>query len=235
MREQLHAPVELEHRLAAIRPAGSAVELVFDRRGAVSTTVQTDAVVLALPFTMLRQVEIAVPLPPEKRRAIDDLAYGTTAKLLIGCAARPWRAASALSDEPFQLAWDASRLQPGTGGTLTVYLGGHEGVAVGAGTPIERARELLPALDRALPGVAAAAEARGRVDRFHWPSHPHTRGSYACYRPGDWTTIHGAEPEASPPLYFAGEHCSDEQQGYMEGALRTGVAAADQVLADLSV
>jgi monoamine oxidase len=227
----VRAPIALEHRLVAIRPASSGVTLVFARRGASSLDVAVDAVVLAIPFSTLRRVEVDVPLPPAKRRAIAELAYGTNAKLLVGCATRPWRSGSVLSDEPFQLAWDASRLQPGTAGTLTVYLGGDEGVAVGAGHPRDRARELLPALERALPGVTAAAEAHGRVDRIHWPSHPHALGSYACYRPGDWTSIHGAEPEPAPPLYFAGEHCDDVHQGYIEGALRSGIVAADAIAA----
>ena len=53
--------------------------------------------------------------------------------------------------------------------------------------------------------------------RFHWPSHPWTRGSYACYQVGQWTTIGGAEGERVGNLHFAGEHCSLRAQGFMEG------------------
>jgi monoamine oxidase len=69
--------------------------------------------------------------------------------------------------------------------------------------------------------------------RFHWPTHPWTKGSYAAYRPGQWTTIHGAEGERVGNLHFAGEHCSINSQGFMNGAVETGESAAKAVLDDL--
>ena len=69
--------------------------------------------------------------------------------------------------------------------------------------------------------------------RFHWPNFPWTNGSYAGYRVGQWTTIGGAEGAPVGRLYFAGEHCSREAQGYMEGGCETGEAAAAAILKDL--
>jgi len=34
------------------------------------------------------------------------------------------------------------------------------------------------------------------------------------------------------PIHFAGEHCSLEMQGYMEGAAREGARAARELLQD---
>ena len=33
-------------------------------------------------------------------------------------------------------------------------------------------------------------------------------------------------------IHFAGEHCSQDFQGYMEGGASTGVSAANEILAD---
>jgi monoamine oxidase len=71
--------------------------------------------------------------------------------------------------------------------------------------------------------------------RFHWPSHPWTRGSYASYLVGQWSTICGAEGERVRRLHFAGEHCSLEAQGFMEGGCETGEVAAREILADLGI
>ena len=71
--------------------------------------------------------------------------------------------------------------------------------------------------------------------RFHWPSHPWTRGSYAAYLVGQWTTIAGAEAEAVGPLRFAGEHCSLVAQGFMEGGCETGEAVAAGLLEELGM
>ena len=45
-----------------------------------------DAVVLAIPFTTLRAVDLDIDLDrvPGKRAAIDDLGYGTNAKMMVG-------------------------------------------------------------------------------------------------------------------------------------------------------
>jgi monoamine oxidase len=69
--------------------------------------------------------------------------------------------------------------------------------------------------------------------RFHWPSHPFTRGSYACYLPGQWTAIAGAEGERVGNLHFAGEHTSLEAQGFMEGGCESGERGAAEILAEL--
>ena len=84
------------------------------------------------------------------------------------------------------------------------------------------------------PGAAAARAGMTEV-RFHWPSHPWTRGSYASYLVGQWTTIAGAEAEAVGPLRFAGEHCSLAAQGFMEGGCETGEAAAQALLDEMGV
>ena len=69
--------------------------------------------------------------------------------------------------------------------------------------------------------------------RLHWPSHPWTLGSYACFRPGDWTGFRGAMGESVGGLHFAGEHCAPETQGFMEGGCESGETAAAAVLAAL--
>jgi monoamine oxidase len=188
-----------------------------------------------LPFTLLRRVRIDVVLPPAKRRAIDEIGYGTNAKLMIGFTDRVWRDrhrtnGSVLTDLPFQLVWETSRHQPGESGILTNFTGGRHGVAIGTGSATDQAAAAVGALEQVFPGIEAT-RAGAREARFHWPTHPYTLGSYACYRPGQWTTIAGAEGEPVGRLFFAGEHCSTRAQGFMEGGCETGEAAARAVLA----
>lgn len=197
---------------------------------------QAEYVVLTLPFTMLRQVDFNFALPPEKRNAIDNLGYGTNAKLLLGMASRPWReqgfGGNIFTDQPFQLGWDNARMQPGKAGGITLYSGGKPGVDLGDGNPRDQAARLLPGLQKAYPGVEDLYN--GRHLRMHWPSHKFTLGSYACYRTGQWTSIAGHEIEPAGDLLFAGEHCSDQFQGYMNGGAETGRIAAESILAAVS-
>jgi monoamine oxidase len=83
-------------------------------------------------------------------------------------------------------------------------------------------------LERVFPGVTAARAGMKEV-RFHWPSFAWTRGSYASDLTGQWTALRGVEGEPVDGLYFAGEHCSLEAQGFMEGGCETGERAAKEV------
>ncbi|MCA8915828.1 MAG: FAD-dependent oxidoreductase [Planctomycetes bacterium] len=221
--------IQTARKLEAIAADGSAYELTFSG----GRHVTADYVVLALPFTLLREVDIRVELPKEKRIAIDELGYGTNAKLLLGMSSRPWREQSyggnIFTDQDFQLAWDNSRLQPGMSGGITLYSGGKPGVAVGENTPREQIARLMPGLEKAYPGSKWAYS--GRHFRMHWPSHAFTKASYACYRPGQWSSIAGHEIEPVGNLLFAGEHCSSDFQGYMNGGAETGRVAAESILA----
>lgn len=235
--EKLSDTVETGNVLEAIRPRGEGYALSF-RRGTASQDVIARQVILALPFTLLRKVAIEVELPAAKRRAIDTLTYGTNAKLMIGYDRRVWREHKAngasMSDLPYQTTWDTTRKQAGTGGVLTNFTGGRHGVEIGLGTPKQQADTATVALDRVFPGLAAA-RAGARETRFHWPSHPWTLGSYACLRPGDWTGLRGAMGETVGGLYFAGEHCALDTQGFMEGGCESGETAARAVLQERGI
>lgn len=230
---KLDDAIEPGHVLEALRASGDGYTLSF-RNGAASRDVMARQVILALPFTLLRKVRIDLPLPAEKRRAIDGLAYGTNAKLMIGYDRPVWREHHAngalMSDLPFQTTWETTRKQPGPGGVLTNFTGGRHGVELGQGTPREQADAATAALERVFPGVAAARGGAREV-RFHWPSHPWTLGSYACFRTGEWASLRGAMGESVGGLHFAGEHCALDTQGFMEGGCESGETAAQAVMA----
>jgi monoamine oxidase len=220
--------ITLGHRLVAVERLGDTYRLTFDVDGSGTTDVDADVVLLAVPFTTLRQVDLRVDLPAVKRKAIAELGYGTNAKLFAGVRTRPWRemgyAGMAFSDEAFQTCWDHTRGQDGPEGGMTMYLGGAAGAGVGSDTPEQQVRRHLHGVSRVFGGTNAAYNKRAA--RFHWPTHPWTLGSYSCYRPGQWTTIGGAEGEPVDNLFFAGEHTSRDFQGFMNGAAESGRHAA---------
>lgn len=223
--------IQLEHRLVAVTARDRGFTLTFNQDGRTSE-VEADFVLLTVPFTMLREVELRVALPDWKRKAIAELGYGKNAKLMLGMKRRLWReqghSGNIFSDEAFQLAWDNSRLQPGEAGGITCYSGGNACDGLANGKPADHTGRMLAALEKPFPGITA--QFNDKVARFHWPTHPFTKASYACYLPGQWTTIAGAEIRPVGQLFFAGEHCSLDFQGFMNGGAQTGKEAAQNLM-----
>lgn len=228
--------IVLQHKLTAItQKSDMSYELVFDNSGK-TVTVAADHVVLALPFTMLRQVTISgFAWPAQKKKAIDEIGYGTNAKLMVGFSSRIWRTQNSggetFTDEAFQATWETSRGQSGDAGIITNFVGGNHGASIGSGTPESQRDAFLDGFDKVFPGAKAASN--GKQARMHWPTNPFVLGSYACYKPGQWRAFAGEEQKRVGNIHFCGEHTSSDFQGYMEGAAETGAAAAEEIASDL--
>ena len=197
-----------------------------------------ERVLLTLPFSTLRDVNINVPLPQPKRRAIEELGYGTNSKLITGYRSRIWRelyrsTASVYSDLGFQSTREATPFAPTPNGLITNLTGGKQGLSMGAGTPEDQAQRFLNQFERVFPGVSNLRT--GKAVRAYWPGERFFKGSYSCYLVGQWTQMYGVEGERVGNLFFAGEHTSLEAQGYMEGGCETGQRAAAEILQDLGL
>lgn len=233
--------IRLETRLVGLRdlPSG-AYRLAFETADGTRFEDEADHVVLALPFTALRKVDIMVSdFSADKRTMIDEIGYGTNSKVMGSFATRIWRNAhnasgSVTSDLPMQQTWDTSIGQAGDHGLLTNFLGGQQGVAAGDRTAEQWLTEVvLPDLETVFPGARDAYQA-GTAVMFHWPSTPTHEGSYTCYKPGQWR-FWSTEGVRERNIHFCGEHCSPEFQGWMEGAAETGGVVAAEILDDLGI
>jgi len=229
--EQVKDKVILEHQLMRIKEAPAGYALTF-KRGNTTTTVNADMIVSTIPFSVLRNVELNVALPEWKRNAINGLGYGTNSKLLLGFKSRVWRnykySGYVFTDKAIQTGWDNSFGQSGNSGGFTVYGGGNAGLALGTGTAESQSAKFVDQLEKMWPGCKS--QYNGSAKRMHWPEYPYTKGSYACYKVGQYTSIRGAEIKPVGNFYFAGEHCSSYYQGFMNGAAETGRMAAQNIL-----
>ena len=229
--KQVQSSVHLQHTLVKLKQTANGYKLHFANSNNTTISVDADIVVAAIPFTLLRDVTLDVDLPSWKTNAINNLGYGTNSKLLIGFNKRVWRnymhSGYVFTNDVTQTAWDNSWLQPGTAGGYTIYQGGNKGLALGAGTVGSQAPQFVQQMQKMWPGCANAFN--GNVKRMHWPDYPFTKGSYSSYKLGQYTTIRGAEIKNIGNLYFAGEHCSANFQGFMNGGAETGRIAAKSI------
>jgi monoamine oxidase len=205
-----------------------------------------DAVVLALPFSVLQLVALdaSLALSPAKVHAIDTLGYGTNAKTMVAFNGRPWEelhdaGGGVYADLPgMQATWESNRGRAGRFGIITDYASGERGAALKLGQLQTQVGAFLDGFDVVLPGTKARAATIGagyRAHLEHWPSNPLSLGSYTCYTPGQFTGVAGLEGEPSGLIKFAGEHTDSfySWQGFMEGACLSGIRAANEILADI--
>lgn len=251
MAEQLADRIHVDHALTKVVKTATGFTLTFMTSGG-EHVVEAAHVVYALPFTRLRAVDLtAAELSAEKLEIINELGYGTNAKLMMQFSSRPWETGPRMSsgsaitdagDAPndgsalgsgLQSVWATSRGQDGAEGILTNFVGGHRGELMGEGTAESQAQIVLPWVEIVFPGTAAKYVANSAV-RMHWPSYPHMKGSYASYKKGQWAFF-GLEGVAEGAQHFCGEHCSEDYQGYMEGGAETGAMVAGELLEELDV
>jgi monoamine oxidase len=155
---------------------------------------------------------------------------GSNVKFLMAFKTPFWRRAGllpdSLSDGPVSLTWHGTDGQPGPGEALVAFSGGPAADACRGWTAGEMADRYLGELQAIYPDIRASF-IRGRF--MDWPSDPWVKASYSFPAPGQVTSQGPTFHKGLGRLHFAGEYCSYAFMGYMEGALRSGVAAARRI------
>ena len=240
--------VKTGYQLLAVSLSGSTYTCTF-QNGSSTIDVLADQVVLAIPPTTLRNVDLSgVPLPALKKAQIANLQLGSNAKVFLQVAGRPWEVdgytGSQLTDLPIGGGWDSSCYDPGSRGphaqsVYAIFPGGAEGAGLAARygltsdaqpAPATLVSDFLAQLEPIIPGVTAAYGAGSRLAFCRDPHiDPFLLGAYSYYQIGQYTQFSGVEALPVGNLHFAGEHTSPQFQGYMEGAVQSGYRAAGEI------
>jgi monoamine oxidase len=247
--------LHLGHRLVTLERTGGRgnppLTLTFATADGASQ-VSCEYAILALPFSTLRRVDYGqAGFDALKQKAIEQLGYGTISKLCLQFDRPYWdddgpwpgpHSGFFITDLEIQTLWDASLGQTGTHGLLVDYTSGHRVAAYAPPTAYattedaasiqQYAQGCLQQLERLFPGISA--HYTGRAALSYPTGDPFLLGSYACWRVGQYTQFGGYEGVRQGPVLFAGEHCSIEFQGYMEGAAREGARAAQEIVQEVS-
>jgi monoamine oxidase len=232
-------------QLARIKRApDGAYDLAFKTAGGVRE-VKADIVVLALPFAVLRGLDIAgAGFDTLKQRAIQELGRGRSGKLQLQFRSRfwnqsgPWNISDGSSDVDtgYQESWDVTRAQNGASGILNLFSGGQVTEAMLTNSAFATASNRLVLADarRALgqaepvfPGVTR--QWNGKATQSLWHFNPLAQLSYSYYRVGQYTSFGGYEKARQGGVFFCGEHTSTDFQGFMEGGASEGKRAARQI------
>ena len=184
---------------------------------------EADAAVVAIPTAPLAKIEFDPPLEGATADALRAVTYGQTSKLFLRLSSpAPPSAIMSVAGH----FWTYTQL--GADGEPAPFVVGYTGTssaigALGGSDDVERWVAALLALRQDLD-----LEPEGAL-LSSWDDDPWVRGSYSA------RTISSPlrdDDLARPigPLFFAGEHTAGEWHGLMEGALRSGRRAAEQVI-----
>lgn len=228
---KVNKDIHFGYTLSTLNRHDSGYELTFGTAEG-DKVVLADTVLLTLPFTALRDVRRNFQFSDRKERCIRELGFGNASKVAMGFTARPWREQGyqgyTFTDINQTVIWDSSQGQPVEGGSLS-FIGGGKSSDEFLALPYDAIKERwLHGAEKIFPGVVESYN--GRIAKFCWAINPFIKGSYTSYRVGQWSEFFGVEGEPFEGIWFAGEHCSMEHQGFMNGAAETGVRAAREIL-----
>jgi monoamine oxidase len=224
------------------------ITLAFDT-GPGSSVVKTfDQVVLCIHFAVLRTLNYRkANFDTLKKTAITQLGAGVNAKLNMQFSSRFWNdpandsTGSVYTDLPLQSGWDVTRGQAGSAGIFVAYPGADVAKSLGQSNPYSTnltnpqvatfAGQFVSQLDQIWPGMAARYTGKAMLSTPF--TDPNFNCSYSYWKPGQYVGFSGYEKQRQGNIHFAGEHCSQDFQGFMEGGAAEGVRAASEVLGDL--
>jgi monoamine oxidase len=228
----------------------TAISVASDRSINVSfangTTINVDHVILTMSFPVLRTLNYKkAGFDPMKQTAITQLGAGSNAKLMLQFKSRLWNAqgstGSMYSDLPFQSGWEVTRGQSGATGILVEYPGANRSKSMAQSSPYTTnatnsavttfAQQFLAQIEPIFPGITARWNGQAMLSTP--VTDPNFLCSYSYWKPGQYTSFSGYEKMRQGNIHFAGEHCSQDFQGFMEGGASEGVRAANEILSDV--
>jgi monoamine oxidase len=191
--------------------------------------------VVALPPTMQLRLRFDPPLPGRRDHLLQRMPAGGVIKCHAVYDEPFWRA-DGLSGQggsdvgPANLVFDNSP-PGGRPGVLMAFLEGPQARDLGAWPEPERRRAVLDLLARLFGPRALSPDAYYEQD---WAAEEFTRGCYGAFLgPGTWTHLGDELLRPAGPLHWAGAEHATRWSGYMDGAVRSGEAAAQAVLHSL--
>jgi monoamine oxidase len=227
--ERLGARLHLRAELRGITQDRSQVRLAIAHGDAIEQ-VSADRVVLALPFSVLRRLELGDAFARHKRALIAGLRYESATRIFVHTKTRFWRQAgldgSANTDLPVGTVRDFSAGQAGSAGILGTAVIAAASRRLCAMSTTERLRVGIENLDRVFPEASASS---GGGSSVCWDEEPYARGAWAYFAPGEMNSMFTQVQLPDGRIHFAGEHTST--LCFLEGAAQSGQRAAQEISA----
>lgn len=222
------ARVDMRHVVRAVQEDDSGVAVTIESASGRRSTARADYLVAAVPAPLLLEWSMTPGLPDLQRRAFESLVYGPATKAVLRFSSRWWRRRGRPrafgSNLPIGAVWESAEDQR-RAAMLTLLAGGSASAALKTvlatdpGALMTRLRWLGANKSQEAPAVVCAS----------WEDDPWSRGGYAVFSPGFDPALRGSLSRGTRRILFAGADTSRDFQGYMNGAVETGLRAAEEI------
>jgi monoamine oxidase len=188
--------------------------------------------VVAIPLSLSVRIEYHPPLPPKRDLLAQHMPMGSVIKCWVAYERPFWREKGLNG-----LAW--SDLPPVDAFIDSTPPEGHPGLLVGfidagnalkwTGRRIEERRQAV--VNQLVTFFGLDAEHPIDYEDQDWPSDPWSRGCFSVTMgPGVMTTLGPAIRQPHGRIHWAGTETASKWMGYVDGAIRSGERAAEEVL-----
>jgi monoamine oxidase len=186
-----------------------------------------DKIICTIPTFSMQKILWEPVLPKEKIEAVNALQYARINKNIFLFNERFWKDESfdLITDTPVHYFYHGTKNQISAKGALISYSIGDKGDVISKQNDEFRASLLQQCLQPGFPDIKSKIL---KQLNYYWGEDEYSKGSYAMYGKGQWFGVQPVLKRSFLHTHFAGEHLAD-WQGFMEGAIETGEAAANKI------
>ncbi|MBC8035214.1 MAG: FAD-dependent oxidoreductase [Chitinophagaceae bacterium] len=183
--------------------------------------------ICTLPTFAMNKIDWQPGLPAEKKAAINELQYARINKHAMLFNQRFWQDESfdMITDQAPHYFYHATKNQPSEQGILVSYTIGDK-AALAANQGNEWNAEMVQSTLK--PFFGDVKSLMKDQTNYYWGDDDYSKGAYALFGVNQWFRIRPILEKTFLHTHFAGEHLAD-WQGFMEGAINTGEAAAGKI------
>ena len=224
MRAALKSPLLFEKRVVRIENNAAKVNI----RCQDGSDYSAQRVVMAIPFSTARDIDLRSPISSLKREAIKDLGYNSITHVLLRPTHKFWEddglSANMWTDTPLGMVFAQMGKENGVL-RVRAWLMGLEAQQLDAVSEAQIGKEVIKTFARLRP----ASQGKLALETvFSWKRYVHSRGAVAFFKAGDISRFAAAVSKPEGRLHFAGEHTDFRKSG-MEAAVLSAERCAAEI------
>lgn len=199
--------------------------------------IECKKIIIAIPTNTYDDISFTPPLPKDKRALVSRTMPGHYSKCILSYKRAWWKDLGLVGNfssfqGPICLSWDTSNAEDDQY-SLSLFIVGAMAVSWATLSNLQREEKVLEHLAQLIGPENAhlVEEDLLEINSLEWSKESYLGGApTSCIGPGDLARYGKALREEFKHIHFAGAETAFEWKGYMEGALRAGSRAADEVI-----